>query len=189
MNRLAVNKFAAHVALMALVFSWFALSARADEALISAEDLPLGRVAITSPDAPDAARPSSSWLIRTLGALTVVIFLIFGLRLVLQRLSGGAAVASGQLVELVGRSVVAPRTQVLFLRVRDRIIIAAQTPQGMNTLGVLDQPDDVAWVLSHGSSGGFRQVLQKHEERIEPNDKLHKITSRLREISQREGEA
>jgi flagellar biogenesis protein FliO len=158
--------------------------------LTSSEDLPLGR-SVQAAASADPQVESAPWLMQTLGALALVVALIVGVRLVLARVAGPTAAAGERLVELVARSSIAPRTQVLFLRVHQRIIIAAQTPQGMHTLAVLDRPDDVQWVLSQAKPRTFRQALHEHQSRQEPADlaqsKVAGLLDRLRDIKRRGG--
>lgn len=91
--------------------------------------------------------PGNWWLQTTL-ALGVVIALIFALRWLLQRMSGAGAVGSGGgLVEVLARAPIGHKTQIVFLRVSERIIVAGQTPAGLNTLAEFEHPDDVASVL------------------------------------------
>ena len=110
------------------------------------------------------------WL-QTLFALAVVIALIFGLRWLLRKFSGQALPGSGgALVEVLARTPIGYKTQVVFLRVNERIIVAGQTPAGINTLAQFDEPEDVAAVLqqvtasrSGSISGGFAKVLGQHQ--------------------------
>ena len=89
-----------------------------------------------------------NWLISTLAALGVVIALVFGLRWVLRR--GGVATTNtprGSVVEVLSRTTVAPRSHVVLMRVGQRILIVNDSPNGMRTLGVVDEPEEVAELL------------------------------------------
>jgi flagellar biogenesis protein FliO len=153
--------------LLAAVAAMLIAQAPAAEHPDPSEDLPLGRRSATIAPAAATAQSSAPWLWQTLAALAVVIGLILALRLLLQRMPGGRTIGAGEgPVEVVARSNIAPRTQLLFLRINQRIIIAAQTAQGLSTLAILDQPQDVAWVLDQAQRGGtrgFRQVLHRFE--------------------------
>jgi len=132
----------------------------------SSEDLPLGRATPADPSAADSVQASTPWLWQTAAALAVVVGLILSMRIFLQRLAGaGAGDSSDRLVDVVGRANLGSRTQILFLRVHQRIIVAAQSREGLSTLAVLDQPEEVAWVLAQSGRGasGFGQVLRQFE--------------------------
>ena len=151
------------------------------EAVISSQDeLPLGstpRAGAARSEGKPLAKPdgqSRGWLLQTFTALAIVIALIFAVRFLLQRASGGAAaVGGGRLVELLARSSIGFKTHILFLRVNQRIIVASQTPQAVSALAVLDSPEDVAWVVeqTRGSRGrgrgrgGFGNVLRGFDTR------------------------
>jgi len=158
----------------------------------SSEDLPLGRPHATAPGATAAGSSDGYGVVRTAGALALIIGLIIALRFVLQRLSGSPSpAAAGRLVELLGRSNIGPRTHILFLRINRQIIVASQTPQGLSTLAVLDQPDDIAWVLAQTQDRGFRSILGKFEhrssERAAPAEaKTAALLERLRAIKRGE---
>lgn len=132
------------------------------------ENLPLGLPHLAGNSASGSSR---SWLLETLTALAIVILVIFGVRMALQRLSGRRGSAnSGPLIEVLARNPIGPKSQVLFLRINQRIIVAAQTPSGMDTLTELSEPDDIAWVMGHVASNqpqsitrSFRNMLSRFD--------------------------
>ncbi len=136
------------------------------------EHLRLGSAADGSDADRDTNAPnthSGSWVLQTLMALGIVLALIFLLRAVLKRLAGPNAPSSrGGLVEVLARTSIAPKTCVLFLKINDRIVVAAQGPTGIDTLTTLDDPEDVARILAQVSAAqpasitsGFRKLLQR----------------------------
>lgn len=112
-----------------------------------------------------------SWGLQTAMALAVVIALIFAVRVWLRKMSGapGGPTSRG-LVEVLGRTTVGPKTQVIFLRINERVIVAGQTPAGMTTLASISEPDEVATLLAQADadrpqsiSQGFGKLLKQFE--------------------------
>jgi len=145
------------------------------------EQWPLGR----APDEPTQAAPGVDgggvgWVLQTTLALAIVIALILALRFGLKRLSGVSGVGGrADLVEVLARTPIGHKTQVLFLRVNDRIIVAGQTPNGMNTLASLDDPDEVASILARVESsrsssitGSFARVLHQVDRGFQQPESL-----------------
>lgn len=111
--------------------------------------------------------PAGSSPLSIIGALGLVIIAIFAARGGLRRLLGGA-VAAGQssAVQVLTRIAVAPRNHVLLLRVGGRVLVVSDSAAGMRTLAQIDQPEEVADLLttissakSTSAAGGFRQML------------------------------
>lgn len=138
------------------------------------EQQPLGGAPDASPAASDAPSSGSggSWILQTLTALAIVIALIYLLRAVLMRLSGTrAGVGANRLVEVLARATIGHKTQVVFLKIHQRVIVACQTPAGMDTLTVMDDPEEVAWLLGEveaakpmSISQSFRHVMQRFDK-------------------------
>jgi flagellar biogenesis protein FliO len=132
------------------------------------ERLALGPRTDSSEDEETDPRNSGSWMLQTLTALGVVLVLIFLLRNVLRRIAGPAAPSSpGGLVEVLARTPIGGKTYIVFLKIADHIVVASQGPAGMQPLTTLDDPEDVAQVLtqvrSHEAnsiSASFRKMLQ-----------------------------
>jgi len=141
--------------------------------------LPLGPRAEASADRGDAGAGGGGgsgggmgwWGLQTVMALAVVIGLILLLRAWLRRMSGASATPTARgLVEVLGRTTVGPKTQVLFLRVNERVIVAGQTPAGIQTLTCIDEPEEVASLLAQAEadrpqsiSQGFGKLLKQFE--------------------------
>lgn len=125
------------------------------------------------------ATPSGagSWFIQTLVALAIVLGLIYVLRIVMMRLSGTTPTgASAALIEVLARTPIGPKTQVLFLKMNQRVIVAGQTPAGLNTLATIDEPEDVAWILSQvetanpkSISHSFKRMLGSFDKDFQPD--------------------
>jgi flagellar biosynthetic protein FliO len=88
--------------------------------------------------------PGGWWT--TVGAMTLVLGLIFGLRFALRKLAPAASVGSGQsrLVEVLSRTPVGPKQQVLLLRVADRLLLVGAGSDGMSTLAEITDPEQMA---------------------------------------------
>lgn len=139
----------------------------------------------TVPKPQGSSGGMGSWGLQTAMALAVVIALIFALRVWLRKMAGAPATPTARgLVEVLGRSTVGPKTQVLFLRVNERVIVAGQTPAGINTLTCIDDPNEVATLLAQAEadrpqsiSQGFGKLL-KQFERGEGDDDAPRADSR-----------
>ena len=141
------------------------------------ESLPLGGSPASSAEFGSAAPltrdsntttvGSGGWALQTLSALAIVIALIFGLRVVLQRMTGQSPVGpASRVVEVLARTTIAPKTSVILIKVGGSVLAVGHTPSGLNTLAEFDDPGDVASLLSQVSASkplsiteSFRSVL------------------------------
>jgi flagellar biogenesis protein FliO len=142
------------------------------------EQLPLGAPSTrsTAVSAPQTGSASAGggWMLQTLAALGVVIGLILLLRLLLQKTSGAQHVGGvGGLVEVLARTPIAPRTHLLFLRINQRVVVAAQTPAGLSHLLQLDDPQDVAWVLGRVQSAKRGSITRNFVSLLSGFDREH----------------
>jgi flagellar biogenesis protein FliO len=148
------------------------------------EELPLGRSAGPATDGGIPAAPagpvvtassSQAWILQTLTALGLVVALILLVRWLITRVSGAAGgVATGGVVEVLGRQMVGPRLFLLFLRVGDRIVIASQSTAGLQPLTELTDPEEAAIFLSRLQAArpssithGFKQLLGRFDTQHE----------------------
>jgi flagellar biogenesis protein FliO len=151
------------------------------------EELPLGRSATLATDGAAPAAPaggvvsgssSQAWILQTLTALGLVVALILLVRWLITRVSGAAGgVATGGVVEVLGRQMVGPRLFLLFLRVGDRIVIASQSTAGLQPLTELTDPEEAAIFLSRlqaarpsSISHGFKQLLGRFDTQHDPEE-------------------
>ncbi len=136
------------------------------------ERLPLGRrrkVDLNVDGADESAEgmglaTGQGWLMQTLGAMAIVIVLIFALKFVATRwtrrsLGGGASV-----VEVLTRVTVAPRSSVVLLRLGERVLVVGDGPGGMRTLAEVDDPDEVADVLAAVTAAQPGSVTQSFRQ-------------------------
>jgi flagellar biogenesis protein FliO len=107
----------------------------------------------------------------TVSALALVLVLIFGLRYVFLRWSGQAAVTSRHsVVEVLSRVSIAPRQQVVLLRLGNRVLLVGHSSGAMCTLADVHDPQEVASLLSAVSAqqdskvgGQFAKLLGRHD--------------------------
>ncbi|MEO1237479.1 MAG: flagellar biosynthetic protein FliO [Planctomycetota bacterium] len=154
----------------------YAGEGRADAARpVDIEDTPLGasasgesRPAGLTNDSAGIEEPTGGWLLSTLAALGVVIGLIFATRWAFAKLGGQTIARPTPAVEVLSRTAVAPKNQVLLLRVGQRVLVVGDSSSGLRTLADLDDPEEVAGLLQSvtaGSerslSGGFNQLVAR----------------------------
>ena len=172
------------------------------------ESLPLGASegSLFNTDAEQSGTGSmgDGWFLSTLAALGVVLALVFGLRWLLRR--GGVvstAAPQGGVVEVLGRTTVAPRSHVVLMRVGMRILVVSDSPSGMRTLASVQDAEEVAELLGAIESAkptsmgqSFGSVMKKlsgqwsgeDQEAIEPLEESHEATSEpISAIDQAEG--
>lgn len=111
----------------------------------------------------------------TLSALALVLVLIFGLRYVFLRWSGRSPVTSRQsVVEVLSRVSIAPRQQVVLLRLGNRILLVGHSSGTMCTLADVHDPREVASLLtavsadkSSKAGGHFARLLGRYDDQNE----------------------
>lgn len=117
---------------------------------------------------------------RVLGALAVVLTLIFSLRWLLRRSlqSGPAAGATGAM-QVLSRSPLSPRQHLVLLRVGRRLIVAADCNGQLSSLSEITDPDEVAALVGQlrdekltAASKSFGNLLgrwRRAEEQTDPD--------------------
>ena len=91
----------------------------------------------------DTGGDSLRGLLQTLGALAVVIALIFCVRLAVRRFSPSASPAAGsKLIEVLARKSLTPKHQVFLLKAGGKEILVAASPSGMNVLSQVTPKDE-----------------------------------------------
>jgi flagellar biogenesis protein FliO len=108
---------------------------------------------------------SGGWL-HTLGALAVVIGLIFAVRIVLRRLAGRqGAGARREAIEVLARASLSARQQVSLVRLGRRLVLVGSGPSGMSPLAEVSDPEEVAELLEEVRSAGpgpFAGLFARH---------------------------
>lgn len=125
---------------------------------------------------PAAAAPMAPSMeyARVLGALGVVIGLIFafrwGARFFFPSVAGRS---SNRIVQVLARSALTPKQQVILLRVGRRIIVVGDSGVQMNTLCEIAEPDEVASLVGQlnqdriASGSGFGSLFGRFRGRFE----------------------
>ena len=91
------------------------------------------------------AAPAGFDISRVVGALAIVLGLIFALRWVLRRSINPAGMPGAtNVVQVLTRSPLSPRQQLLLVRVGRRLIVVADCNGQLNALSELTDPDEVA---------------------------------------------
>ncbi|MCC6908946.1 MAG: flagellar biosynthetic protein FliO [Phycisphaerales bacterium] len=113
--------------------------------------------------------PGGTW--RTIGALAGVIGLILLLRSAMLRLGGsplGRAKAPAGVVEVLGRFPLARGQTLLLLKVDRRILLVAQTPQGLSTLSEITDAEQVASLIGRIRNDRGDSFSRQFERLITP---------------------
>ncbi|GEM_PF-3517967 len=114
---------------------------------------------------------SGSWILNTITALGVVIGLIIAMRLILNKISGRAVLGGRTgVVEVLSRTSISPRNQVMLLRLGQRIIVVSEGPNGVRTLANLDDPNEVAGLLTHINSSKPGSITQSFNQQLSRAD-------------------
>ncbi|MDH3582976.1 MAG: flagellar biosynthetic protein FliO, partial [Phycisphaerae bacterium] len=120
----------------------------------------------------EAGPAAGSGILRTLTALGVVIGLVLVTRVLIQKLGGRGwtGPSRANLVEVLARAPIGGKNEVLFLKIRQQVLVIGQCPSGLSTLWCMQEPEDVAWLLGQveasrprSISDGFRQLLKTAE--------------------------
>ncbi len=106
-----------------------------------------------------------SWMLQTITALGVVIGLILLLRAAWSRLTG-QVVATGHspVVEVLSRTTIAPRNQLLLIRLGQRILVVGDSPAGLRTLAHVDDPEEIASLLTAISAAKPNSISQNFSQ-------------------------
>lgn len=111
---------------------------------------------------------TSSWVLKTLTALGLIIGLILLLRWVWARMGGRVVASQSAAVEVLARTAVAPKNHVLLLRVGQRLLVVGDSSAGLRTLSQIDDPEEVADLLTavtsqkdQSISKNFTQLLSR----------------------------
>ncbi|TVQ62795.1 MAG: hypothetical protein EA379_04820 [Phycisphaerales bacterium] len=133
----------------------------ADADAVSTEALPLGapraRISARASGAERSGSIFDHWLLRTAGALAVVIGLVLLLRTAMRRVALGSGSVAGQLgaggrapsgvLTVLARYPVARGQTLVLLRMDRRVLLLNQTAAGFATLAEVTDPEEVASLL------------------------------------------
>ncbi|GEM_PF-2667534 len=112
--------------------------------------------------------PEGAW--QTIGALGVVVGLIVLLRTLMTRFGGplGRARAPSGIVEVLGRYPLTRSQTLLLLKVDRRILLLAQTPQGLTTLSEMSDAEQVASLVQRIRNDRGDSFAKQFERLITP---------------------
>lgn len=112
--------------------------------------------------------------LQTVTALGVVIGLVLLARWGYRKLGGRMVTRSSPVVEVLSRTMVAPRSHVLLLRVGPRVLVVSDSSAGARTLAEVTDPEEVADLLgtlqsekSDSPSGNFGRLLGRMNASLE----------------------
>ena len=150
--------------------SSFPRSALGDEGVRSKPDQSAG------PAGPEtSSRPEAMDYPRVLGALGIVIGLIFVLRWVGRHIfPASAGRGASRTIEVLSRSPLSPKQQVVLLRVGRRLVVVGDTGAQLNPLCEITDPDEIAALVgqirdekSSAPSAAFGAMFGRSRRRFE----------------------
>jgi flagellar biogenesis protein FliO len=98
---------------------------------------------------------------RTLGALALVVVLIFLARIMLKRFGPVSGRARRDVLDVLARSAVSPRHELLLVRVGRRVVLVGRSPSAMTTLSEITDRDEAAGLIESVLTGGLKQAAEK----------------------------
>ncbi len=113
---------------------------------------------------------------RVVLSLGTVLGLIFAVRWAGKRFFGLQSPSGGSgAIQVLSRSVMSPRQQVLLIRVGRRILVVASSGVQMNTLCQISDPDEVAALLGRSEvvsdgSAAFTSAFSRANEAFDPEE-------------------
>ena len=105
---------------------------------------------------------------RTLGALALVVVLIFAARIMLKRFGPVSGGQRRDMLDVLARATVSPRHQLLLVRLGRRVVLVGQSPASLTTLSEVTDADEVASLIEAASSGtGLKHAADTAQRREE----------------------
>lgn len=120
------------------------------------------------------------WLLNTLAALGVTIGLMLVLRALVLRSTGrSTSKVNASVVEVLSRTTLAPRNQVMLLRVGQRVLVVSESTNGVQLLADIHEPEEVAALLTTVNAGrpgsqskNFDQVFRSLSEQYQDEQQV-----------------
>ena len=150
------------------------------------KSLALGPRSTEASEGRDGPQRSAPSLTSLLGGLAIVLGLFFLLAWVMKRgLPKGTAVLPAEVVEVLGRSPLAPRQQMHLLRIGNKLLLVCISAAGAETLTEITDPVEVDRLAglcqqtrAFSATNSFRQAFQQFAARRKPDvadesDALH----------------
>jgi flagellar biogenesis protein FliO len=103
---------------------------------------------------------------RTLGALALVVVLIFAARIMLKRFGPISGQQRRDMLDVLARATVSPRHQLLLVRLGRRVVLVGQSPASLTTLSEVTDADEVAALIeAASSSSGLKHAADTAQRR------------------------
>jgi len=137
---------------------------------LAAQDRAAGRGLEDRP--PRSGGGSTAWdWIKTALALALVVALIFLVRYALRRVGAAARTGGGgDVIEVLARTSVSPKQQLLLVRLADRLVLVGSGPAGMASLSEIREPQEVRDVLKALETSRGGALAQLFRRRSRPAD-------------------
>jgi len=129
---------------------------------------PSPRLVRPSEDRPVQSGPKDAWSqwARTLAALALVVVLIVIARLMLKRFGPVSGARRRDMLDVLARTAVSSKHQLLLVRVGRRVVLVGQAPGGLTALSEVTQPDEVAALIEAASTDvGLKKLADKAQDR------------------------
>ncbi|MCP4378043.1 MAG: hypothetical protein GY794_17950 [bacterium] len=110
--------------------------------------------------------PWGQWA-RTLGALALVVVLIFVARIMLKRFGPVSGPQRRQVLDVLARSPVSSRHQLLLVKVGKRVLLVGQGPASLTTLSEVSDPEEVDSLIQAVTSGSKKMIGKASDQREE----------------------
>ena len=102
---------------------------------------------------------------RTLLALAVVVVLIFVARIMLKRFSPVSGPQRREVLDVLARTTVSPRHQLLLVRVGRRVVLVGQAPASLTTLSEVSDAEEVAALIDAIAGAGSGKTVDSAKSR------------------------
>lgn len=148
------------------------------------------------------SRGSGAWGVIDLWPLLAVLVLMLGMAWVIKRYLPARRLLPGAgVIQVVARTALSPKQQIVLVRLGGRFILVGVSPERMNTLTCVDDPQQAALLMGElastrpGSiSGGFAQSIDRESKEyerfatdpaLETEDQVHGLLQHVRKLAQR----
>lgn len=128
-----------------------------------------GRLVGPSDDDRIDAAPQSPWAQwgRTLAALAVVFVLILAARIMLKRFGPVSGPQKRQVLDVLARTTVSPRHQLLLVKVGKRVVLVGQSQASLTALSEVTDADEVAALIEATGGAGPEKTADSNPAREE----------------------
>jgi flagellar biogenesis protein FliO len=123
----------------------------------------------------DRLDPRGNEVLRVLGALAIVLALLFALRFVMRRAAGGLGAAGrpSGVLEILARYPIARGQSLMVLKMARRIVLVHHSGTTMRTLSEVNDPEEVAALLGRLEAGSRPREAQKFRSMLGAFERQH----------------